>query len=241
MMKTFQILFCMTAFLLSACHAKVDNTFNESSLNHELDSITQVILNENMQAQFAKADYTPNDKDVDRCVEICDTLIAHGVVPNPIMTKLRILSVAKRYKECIEFGNSEICSSNEVYPVPGLLKCKLNAMQCRLDGDKEGEEKCIKLAFEHINQYICKNKTVFDDLLKMNKESFESAVVTNYKSNQPYVKAMMTIMLYEMYYACTFGNDAWNKEYERLCKEYPDAFVLATMKSSVPSTDIMSF
>ena len=48
-------------------------------------------------------------------------------------------------------------------------------------------------------------------------------------------------MLYEMYYACTFGNDAWNKEYERLCKEYPDAFVLTTMKSSVPSTDIMSF
>ena len=144
-------------------------------------------------------------------------------------------------KECIEFGNSEICSSNEVYPVPGLLKCKLNAMQCRLDGDKEGEEKCIKLAFEHINQYISKNKTVFDDLLKMNKESFESTVVTNYKSNQPYVKAMMTIMLYEMYYAYTFGNDAWNKEYERLCKEYPDAFVLTTMKSSVPSTDIMSF
>lgn len=48
MMKTLQILFCMTAFLLSACHAKVDNTFNESSLNHELDSITQVILSENM-------------------------------------------------------------------------------------------------------------------------------------------------------------------------------------------------
>ena len=240
-MKTFQILFCMTAFLLSACHAKVDNTFNESSLNHELDSITQVILSENMQAQFAKADYTPKDKDVDRCVEICDTLIAHGVVPNPIMTKLRILSVAKRYKECIEFGNSEICSSNEVFPVPGLLKYKLNAMQCRLDGDKEGEEKCIKLAFEHINQYISKNKTVFDDLLKMNKESFESAVVTNYKSNQPYVKAMMTIMMYPTYYTYANGVDAWNKEFERLRKKYPNAKIWDSINASKPSQNIMEF
>ena len=227
--------------VLSACHAQVDNRFDASSLNNELDSITETILSEKLNFLSAKLDYTPNKKDVDRCIEICDTLIAHKRGHNPIIIKLRILSIAKRHKEFIEFGNSEICSSHEFYPVSGVFKCKLNAMQSHLDGDKKGEKKQIKLALEKINQYIKDNKSTFESLLKMNREEFDSIAVVNGKSNQHYVKAMMTIMMYPTYYTYANGIDAWNKEFNRLRKKYPNAQVWDTISGSIPSEDIMEF
>ena len=121
-MKRIYILLSIVIFALSVCHAQVDNKFDASSLNQELDSITEIILSEKLNTHFANIDYTPNDKDVDRCIEICDTLIAHKIGHDPIIIKLRILSIAKRYKEFIEFGNSEICSSHDFYPVPGVFK-----------------------------------------------------------------------------------------------------------------------
>ena len=151
-MKRIHILLSIAVLVLSACQVQVDKTFDASSLTHELDSITEIILSENRNYQLANIDYTPNDKDVDRCIEICDTLIAHEIGPNPIIIKLRTLSIAKRYKEFIEFGNSEICSSHEIYPVPGVFECKLNAMQSHLNGDKDGEKKHIELALEKINK-----------------------------------------------------------------------------------------
>ena len=176
-MKRIFILLSLVVFALSVCHAQVDNKFDASSLTHELDSITEIILSENRNSQLANIDYTPNDKDVDRCIEICDTLIAHKIGHDPIIIKLRTLSIAKRYKEFIEFGNSEICSSHEIYPVPGVFKCKLNAMQSHLNGDKDGEKKHIELALEKINQYIKDNKSTFESLLKMNREEFDSIVI----------------------------------------------------------------
>ena len=193
-MKNIHILLSIAVLVLSACQVQVDKTFDASSLTHELDSITEIILSENRNSQLANIDYTPNAKDVDRCIEICDTLIAHKIGPNPIIIKLRTLSIAKRYKEFIEFGNSETCSSHEIYPVPGVFECKLNAMQSHLNGDKDGEKKHIELALEKINQYINDNKTTFDSLLSMNQEELDSIVVKG-KNNQPYVKAIMTIMM----------------------------------------------
>ena len=240
MKKIFRSL-SLAVFALSACHAQVDNKFDASSLNNELDSITEIILSEKLNTHFANIDYTPNDKDVDRCIEICDTLIAHKTGPNPIIIKLRILSIAKRYKEFIEFGNSEICSAHEFYPVPGVFKCKLNAMQSHLDGDKKSEKKHIKLALEKINQYIKDNKSTFESLLKMNREEFDSIVIVNAKSNQHYAKALMTIMMYPTYYTYANGIDAWNKEFDRLRKKYPNAQVWDTISGSRPSQNIMEF
>ena len=235
-MKRIFILLSIAVLVLSACQVQVDKTFDASSLTHELDSITEIILSD----QFANTDYTPNDKDVDRCIEVCDTLIAHKIGPNPITIKLRTLSIAKRYKEFIEFGNSEICSSHEIYPVPGVFECKLNAMQSHLNGDKKGEKKNIELALEKINQYINDNKTTFDSLLNMNQEEFDSIVV-NGKNNQPYVKAMMTIMMYPTYYTYANGVDAWNKEFDRLRKKYPNAKIWDSISGSKPSQNIMEF
>ena len=240
-MKKNFILLSLVVFVLSACHAQVDNKFDASSLNNELDSITEIILSEKLNFQFAKLDYTPNKKDVDRCIEICDTLIAHNIEPNPIIIKLRILSIAKRYKEFIEFGNSEICSSYELYPVPGVFKCRLDAMQSHLNGDNEGEKKHIELALEKINQYIKDNKTTFESLLKMNQEEFDSIVVANGKSNQHYAKALMTIMMYPTYYTYANGVDAWNKEFDRLRKKYPNAHIWDSIIGLEPSQNIMEF
>ena len=220
---------------------QVDKAFDASSLTHELDSITEIILSENRNSQLANTDYTPNDKDVDRCIEICDTLIAHKIGPNPIIIKLRTLSIAKRYKEFIEFGNSKTCSSHEIYPVSGVFKCKLNAMQCHLNGDKDGEKKHIELALEKINQYIKDNKSTFESLLKMNREEFDSIVVANGKSNQPYVKAFVTIMMYPIYYTYANGIDAWYKEFDKLRKKYPNAQVWDSISDSKPSQNIMEF
>lgn len=239
-MKNIHILLSIAVLVLSACQAQVDKTFDASSLTHELDSITEIILSENRNSQLANIDYTPNAKDVDRCIEICDTLIAHKIGPNPIIIKLRTLSIAKRYKEFIEFGNSETCSSHEIYPVPGVFECKLNAMQSHLNGDKDGEKKHIELALEKINQYINDNKTTFDSLLSMNQEEFDSIVV-NGKNNQPYVKAMMTIMMYPTYYTYTNGVDAWNIEFDRLRKKYPNAKIWDSISGSKPSQNIMEF
>ena len=239
-MKNIHILLSIAVLVLSACQVQVDKAFDASSLTHELDSITEIILSENRNSQLANIDYTPNAKDVDRCIEICDTLIAHKIGPNPIIIKLRTLSIAKRYKEFIEFGNSETCSSHEIYPVPGVFKCKLNAMQSHLNGDKDGEKKHIELALEKINQYINDNKTTFDSLLSMNQEEFDSIVV-NGKNNQPYVKAMMTIMMYPTYYTYTNGVDAWNIEFDRLRKKYPNAKIWDSISGSKPSQNIMEF
>lgn len=239
-MKNIHILLSIAVLVLSACQVQVDKAFDASSLTHELDSITEIILSENRNSQFANTDYTPNDKDVDRCIEICDTLIAHKIGPNPIIIKLRTLSIAKRYKEFIEFGNSETCSSHEIYPVPGVFECKLNAMQSHLNGDKDGEKKHIELALEKINQYINDNKTTFDSLLSMNQEEFDSIVV-NGKNNQPYVKAMMTIMIYPIYYTYANGIDAWYKEFDKLRKKYPNAQVWDSISGSKPSQNIMEF
>ena len=239
-MKRIFILLSLVVFALSVCHAQVDNKFDASSLNNELDSITEIIVSGKINFQFANIDYTPNDKDVDRCIEICDTLIAHKIGLNPIIIKLRTLSIAKRYKEFIEFGNSETCSSHEIYPVPGVFECKLNAMQSHLNGDKDGEKKHIELTLEKINQYINDNKTTFDSLLSMNQEEFDSIVV-NGKNNQPYVKAMMTIMIYPTYYTYTNGVDAWNIEFDRLRKKYPNAKIWDSISGSKPSRNIMEF
>lgn len=239
-MKNIHILLSIAVLVLSACQVQVDKAFDASSLTHELDSITEIILSENRNSQLANIDYTPNAKDVDRCIEICDTLIAHKIGPNPIIIKLRTLSIAKRYKEFIEFGNSETCSSHEIYPVPGVFECKLNAMQSHLNGDKDGEKKHIELALEKINQYINDNKTTFDSLLSMNQEEFDSIVV-NGKNNQPYVKAMMTIMMYPTYYTYTNGVDAWNIEFDRLRKKYPNAKIWDSISGSKPSQNIMEF
>ena len=239
-MKRIFILLSLVVFALSVCRAQVDNRFDASSLNNELDSITETILSEKLNFQFAKLDYTPNKKDVDRCIEICDTLIAHKIGHDPIIIKLRILSIAKRYKEFIEFGNSEICSSHEFYPVPGVFKCRLDAMQSHLDGDKKGEKRHIELALEKINQYIKDNKSTFESLLKINQEEFDSIVV-NGKSNQPYVKAFITIMMYPIYYTYANGIDAWNKEFDRLRKKYPNAQVWDSISDSKPSQNIMEF
>lgn len=240
-MKRIFILLSIAVLVLSACQVQVDKTFDASSLTHELDSITEIILSENRNSQLANIDYTPNDKDVDRCIEICDTLIAHKIGHDPIIIKLRILSIAKRYKEFIEFGNSEICSSHEFYPVPGVFKCRLDAMQSHLDGDKKGEKRHIELALEKINQYIKDNKSTFESLLKMNREEFDSIVVANGKSNQPYVKAFMTIMMYPIYYTYANGIDAWYKEFDRLRKKYPNAQVWDSISDSKPSQNIMEF
>ena len=240
-MKRIYILLSIVVFALSACHAQVDNKFDVSSLNNELDSITEIILSGKINFQFANIDYTPNDKDVDRCIEICDTLIAHKIGHDPIITKLRILSIAKRYKEFIKFGNSEICSAHDFYPVPGVFKCRLNAMQSHLDGDKKGEKKHIKLALEKINQYINDNKSTFESLLKMNREEFDSIVVANGKSNQHYAKALMTIMMYPTYYTYANGVDAWNKEFDRLRKKYPSTQVWDSISDSKPDQNIMEF
>ena len=240
-MKNIPILLSIAVLVLSACQVQVDKTFDASSLTHELDSITEIILSENLNSHFANIDYTPNDKDVDRCIEICDTLIAHKTGPNPIIIKLRILSIAKRYKEFIEFGNSEICSAHEFYPVPGVFKCKLNAMQSHLEGDKKSEKKHIKLSLEKINQYIKDNKSTFESLLKMNREEFDSIVIVNAKSNQHYAKALMTIMMYPTYYTYANGIDAWNKEFDRLRKKYPNAQVWDSISDFKPSQNIMEF
>lgn len=240
-MKRIYILLSIAVLVLSACQVQVDKAFDASSLTHELDSITEIILSENRNSQLANIDYTPNDKDVDRCIEICDTLIAHKIGHDPIIIKLRTLSIAKRYKEFIEFGNSEICSSYELYPVPGVFKCKLNAMQSHLDGDKKGEKRHIELALEKINQYINDNKSTFESLLKMNREEFDSIVVANGKSNQPYVKAFMTIMMYPIYYTYANGIDAWYKEFDRLRKKYPNAKIWDSISDSKPSQNIMEF
>ena len=240
-MKNIHILLSIAVLVLSACQVQVDKTFDASSLTHELDSITEIILSENRNSQLANIDYTPNDKDVDRCIEICDTLIAHEIGPNPIIIKLRTLSIAKRYKEFIEFGNSEICSSHEIYPVPGVFECKLNAMQSHLNGDKDGEKKHIELALEKINQYIKDNKSTFESLLKMNREEFDSIVIINAKSNQHYAKALMTIMMYPTYYTYANGVDAWNKEFDRLRKKYPNAKIWDSISGSKPSQNIMEF
>ena len=240
-MKNIHILLSIAVLVLSACQVQVDKAFDASSLTHELDSITEIILSENRNSHLANTDYTPNDKDVDRCIEICDTLIAHEIGPKPIIIKLRTLSIAKRYEEFIEFGNSETCSSHEIYPVPGVFKCKLNAMQSHLNGDKDGEKKHIELALEKINQYINDNKTTFDSLLNMNQEKFDSIVVVNGKNNQPYVKAMMTIMMYPTYYTYANGVDAWNKEFDRLRKKYPNAKIWESISVSKPSQNIMEF
>ena len=240
-MKNIPILLSIAVLVLSACQVQVDKAFDASSLTHELDSITEIILSENRNSQLANIDYTPNDKDVDRCIEICDTLIAHEIGPNPIIIKLRTLSIAKRYKEFIEFGNSEICSSYELYPVPGVFKCRLDAMQSHLNGDKKSEKRYIELALEKINQYIKDNKSTFESLLKMNREEFDSIVVANGKSNQPYVKAFMTIMMYPIYYTYTNGVDAWNIEFDRLRKKYPNAQVWDSISDSKPSQNIMEF
>lgn len=239
-MKNIPILLSIAVLVLSACQVQVDKTFDASSLTHELDSITEIILSENRNSQLANIDYTPNAKDVDRCIEICDTLIAHKIGANPIIIKLRTLSIAKRYKEFIEFGNSETCSSHEIYPVPGVFECKLNAMQSHLNGDKDGEKKHIELALEKINQYINDNKTTFDSLMSMNQEEFDSIIV-NGKNNQPYVKAMMTIMMYPTYYTYTNGVDAWNIEFDRLRKKYPNAKIWDSISGSKPSQNIMEF
>jgi len=240
-MKRIHILLSIAVLVLSACQVQVDKAFDASSLTHELDSITEIILSENRNSQLANIDYTPNDKDVDRCIEICDTLIAHKIGHDPIIIKLRTLSIAKRYKEFIEFGNSEICSSYELYPVPGVFKCRLDAMQSHLNGDKDGEKRHIELALEKINQYINDNKSTFESLLKMNREEFDSIVVANGKSNQPYVKAFMTIMMYPTYYTYANGMDAWNKEFERLRKKYPNAKIWDSISGSKPSQNIMEF
>ena len=240
-MKRIHILLSIAVLVLSACQVQVDKAFDVSSLTHELDSITEIILSENRNSQLANIDYTPNDKDVDRCIEICDTLIAHKIGPNPITIKLRTLSIAKRYKEFIEFGNSEICSSHEFYPVPGVFKCRLDAMQSHLNGDKKSEKKHIELALEKINQYIKDDKTTFESLLKMNREEFDSIVVANGKSNQPYVKAFMTIMMYPIYYTYANGIDAWYKEFDKLRKKYPNAQVWDSISGSKPSQNIMEF
>ncbi len=240
-MKRIYILLSIAVLVLSACQVQVDKTFDASSLTHELDSITEIMLSEKLNFQFAKLDYTPNKKDVDRCIEICDTLIAHKTGPNPTIIKLRILSIAKRYKEFIEFGNSEICSSHEFYPVPGVFKCRLDAMQSHLDGDKKGEKRHIELALEKINQYINDNKSTFESLLKMNREEFDSIVVANGKSNQPYAKAFMTIMMYPIYYTYANGIDAWYKEFDRLRKKYPNAQVWDSISDFKPSQNIMEF
>ena len=87
-MKKIFILLSLVVFALSVCHAQVDNKFDASSLNNELDSITEIILSENRNSQLANTNYTPNDKDVDRCIEICDTLIAHKIGHDPIIIKL---------------------------------------------------------------------------------------------------------------------------------------------------------
>ena len=240
-MKRIFILLSLVVFALSVCHAQVDNKFDASSLNNELDSITEIIVSGKINFQFANIDYTPNDKDVDRCIEICDTLIAHKIGHDPIIIKLRTLSIAKRYKEFIEFGNSEICSSYELYPVPGVFKCRLDAMQSHLNGDKKSEKRYIELALEKINQYIKDNKSTFESLLKMNREEFDSIVVANGKSNQPYVKAFMTIMMYPIYYTYTNGVDAWNIEFDRLRKKYPNAKIWDSISGSKPSQNIMEF
>lgn len=240
-MKNIPILPSIAVLVLSACQVQVDKTFDASSLTHELDSITEIILSENRNSQFANTDYTPNDKDADRCIEICDTLIAHEIGPNPIIIKLRTLSIAKRYKEFIEFGNSEICSSYELYPVPGVFKCRLDAMQSHLNGDKKSEKRYIELALEKINQYIKDNKSTFESLLKMNREEFDSIVVANGKSNQPYVKAFMTIMMYPIYYTYANGIDAWYKEFDKLRKKYPNAQIWESISNTTPSQNIMEF
>ena len=239
-MKRIHILLSIAVLVLSACQVQVDKAFDASSLTHELDSITEIILSEKRNSQLANIDYTPNDKDVDRCIEICDTLIAHKIGHDPIIIKLRTLSIAKRYKEFIEFGNSEICSSYELYPVPGGFKCRLDAMQSHLNGDKKSEKRYIELALEKINQYIKDNKSTFESLLKMNREEFDSIVV-NGKSNQLYVKAFMTIMMYPIYYTYTNGVDAWNIEFDRLRKKYPNAQVWDSISDSKPSQNIMEF
>ena len=69
-MKRIFILLSLVVFALSVCHAQVDNKFDASSLNNELDSITEIILSGKINFQFANIDYTPNDKDVDRCIEL---------------------------------------------------------------------------------------------------------------------------------------------------------------------------
>lgn len=227
--------------ILSACRTQTDNAFDSSSLNHEVDSITNIILRNKQNAYFSKTDYTPNKNDVDRCIEIYDTLIAHKMGTAPIIGKLRMLSIAKRYSDFIEFGRSETCSSNEIYPVPKVFKYKLNAMQCHLDEDHEGEKKNKELALECINQYMSSNKSVFDNLMKMDKDAFNSIVITNSKTNQPYVKAMIVIQMYQLYYTYANGNDAWKQEYDKLRKNYPNAHILETIKDNTINGDIMDF
>ena len=114
-------------------------------------------------------------------------------------------------------------------------------MQSHLNGDKKVEKKHVKLSLEKINQYIKDNKSTFESLLKMNREEFDSIVVVNGKSNQHYVKAMMTIMMYPTYYTYAKGIDAWNKEFDRLRKKYPNAQVWDSLSGSIPSEDIMEF
>jgi hypothetical protein len=48
-------------------------------------------------------------------------------------------------------------------------------------------------------------------------------------------------MMYPTYYTYTNGVDAWNKEFERLRKKYPNAQIWESISNTTPSQNIMEF
>lgn len=85
------------------------------------------------------------------------------------------------------------------------------------------------------------NKSVFDNLMKMNKDVFNSNVIANSNMNQLYVKAMIAIQMYQLYYTHANGNDAWRQEYDILRKKYPSAHILEILKDNAINGDVMDF